>query len=501
MSQSPVFPKAIGATRHLRRFVVAALLSSTSLAPSPATAQSRSVAVSPDQASAPAIGRRINMGVGKSLIADLPRDASEIFVGDPKIANAIVRSARKIYIIGVAAGQTSIYAMDAQGRQIASFDISIGRDVGELDRILKAAMPGNGIVTRTINDTIILTGFVETAADAQMAVDIAKGFVGSTDAGAAGGGGAGPSSNGRVINSLTIRGRDQVTLKVTIAEVRRSILKQLGVTGAIARGNWGSVSVANAFPINSPISQNTFANAGNYAGLAANPALAGLGAQIQAYESNGVARVLAEPSVTAVSGESAKFTVGGQIPIPSYSGCSSGTLCSPSAAFKTYGVTLNFTPVVLAEGRILLRLATEVAEIDPTISVNIGGSNVPGFRTRQNETSMELPSGGSMVSAGLIETLSQSAINGLPGLMNLPILGTLFRSRDYQRQETELLIVVTPYIVKSTRPADIALPTDGFADPSDPQATLLGRVNRIYSTTSNPQIIDGFKGRVGFITD
>jgi pilus assembly protein CpaC len=440
--------------------------------------------------------KRINMGVGKSLIIDLPRDAAEIFVADPKVANAIVRSARKLYVVAIANGQTSIYAMDAQGAPIATFEISTGRDVAELDSILRAAIPGTEVVSRTVNDTIILTGMVNTASEAQMALDIAKGFAGS----AAAAGGA-PGGDSKIINSLSIRGRDQVMLKVTIAEVRRSVLKQLGVTGAIARGSWGALSNNNSFSVNSAISPNTFANIGNYANMAAAGSIvAGLSAQIQAYENNGVARVLAEPTVTAVSGESAKFTVGGEIPVPSGTTCSNGS-CSTGVSYKTYGVTLNFTPIVLAEGRILLRLATEVAEIDPTITVNYGYGAVSAFRTRKNETSVELPSGGSIVTAGLIETLSQQALNGLPGLMNLPILGALFRSRDYQREETELLIVVTPYIAKPSKPADLAKPTDNFYDATDPQAVLLGRVNRIYSTTSNPKVIEGFSGRFGFIAD
>ncbi len=449
--------------------------------------------------------RRINMGVGKSVIVDLPRDATEIFVADPKVANAIVRSARKLYVLATGAGQTSIFAMDPQGKPIITIEINIGRDVGELSNILKTAMPGTEVVPRTVNDTIILTGMVNTAAEAQMAVDIAKGFAasfGGGGGGAAAGGGGGAGGDGKVVNSLTIRGRDQVMLKVTIAEVRRNIAKQLGITGIIARGGWGSINIPNAFGINSNLGGAT-ANVGNYLNMlpsATNPA-AGLSAQLQAYETNGVGRILAEPTVTAISGENAKFTAGGQVPIPQPPSCTGGVCTTGGIQYKDVGVTLNFTPVVLAEGRILLRIATEVSEIDPSLSVTIQGGSQPGFRTRKNETSVELPSGGSIVSAGLIETLSSQAINGLPGLMNLPILGTLFRSRDFQKQETELVIMVTPYIAKPSAPAQIARPTDGFEDPTDPQAVLLGRVNRVYSTTDNPQLLHTYKSPAAFIAD
>ncbi|HZM07244.1 MAG TPA: secretin, partial [Methylocella sp.] len=169
--------------------------------------------------------------------------------------------------------------------------------------------------------------------------------------------------------------------------------------------------------------------------------------------------------------------------------------------FKDYGVTLRFSPVVLSEGRILLHLATEVTEIDTQTAATVFGTLVPGFLTRKNETTVEIPSGGSIASAGLLQTTSRQVINGLPVLLDLPVLGALFRSRDYQKQETELMIIVTPYIVKPVRPNEITKPTDGFTDSTDPQAWLLGRVNQLYASPGNPQAITDYKGPVGFIQD
>ena len=424
--------------------------------------------------------QRISMGVGKSLILDLPQDAAEIFVGNPAVANAIVRTARKLYIIGVANGQTSVYALDRQGHQFASFEINIGRDIGELGQILRAALPGTTIVARTINDTIILTGTVDSAEDALRASDIAKGYAKSASIGGA--------ADGLVVNSLVIRGRDQVMLKVTISEMRRDIVKQLGVTSS----KWGPLTQANPFGINGPASSTALAIAtgGN------------LNATLQAFERAGVSRTLAEPTVTAVSGENAKFTVGGQFPYPAGTICSTPTTCvSGGAAFKDYGITLNFSPVIRSEGRILLRLATEVTDIDFQNSAIISGTPTPGIRTRKNETSIELPSGGSIATAGLIQQQTRQVINGLPGLLNLPILGSLFRSRDYLKSETELMIIVTPIIVKAVRPNEIARPDDGFSDSTDPQAWLLGRVNKLYATPSNPEAVKNYRGRVGFIQD
>jgi pilus assembly protein CpaC len=223
-------------------------------------------------------------------------------------------------------------------------------------------------------------------------------------------------------------------------------------------------------------------------------------ANINAFEQEGVARTLAEPTVTAISGERAKFLAGGTIPIPASESCSGG-YCQLGYVQQPYGVTLNFSPVVLSQGRIQLRLATEVTDIDYTKNLTIGNIVIPGFRTRKNETTVELPSGGSIVSAGLISTQSNQAITGLPGLLDLPVLGALFRSRDYQHHETELLIVVTPYIVHAVDPKDVARPDQNFEEASDPQAWLLGRVNRIYSTSGGLRPMPNYSGKVGFITD
>ncbi|MGH6823097.1 MAG: type II and III secretion system protein family protein, partial [Methylocella sp.] len=445
---------------------------------------------------------RMSMGVGKSRIVDLPKDAAQIFVANPRVANALVRSPRKLYVIGMDTGQTSIFALDAQGRQIAALEVSIGRDVGELQQILRAAMPAAAIAARTVNDTIILTGVVDSIEDAQRACDIAKGFVqlvsAAAPSGAAGAAGApGACADGRIVNVLTIRGRDQVMLKVTVAEIDREIAKQLGITTSSLTASWGAFTQFNPFAI-----KGVIASAGGSPGYplsasttaltAQNPANT-LSATLQAFERYGVTRILAEPTVTAISGESAKLTVGGEIPIPGPPNCQNN-VCTITIVYKDYGVTLRFTPIVLAEGRIELHLATEVTDIDTTqAAATIGGFPVPAFLTRKNETTVEVPSGGSIASAGLIQTKSQQVINGLPGLLDLPILGALFRSNDYQKQETELMIVVTPYTVKPAKPDEIARPTDGFADASDPQTWLLGRVNQLYASPGNPEAIKDYK--------
>jgi len=451
---------------------------------------------------------RLQLGVGQSVIFDLPEEAGEIYVGDPNVANAIVRSAKRVYISGVANGQTSIFALARDGRKIVTIQVSVGRAVTELLNLLNTAIPGNEIRVRTVENTIILTGSVASAEEAQRALDIADGFVNdSTASGSSGtsisissgsspGGAAGASSGksnsprGRVINALTIRGADQVSLRVTVAEIRRDIIKQLGVNLSGSGPN-GSFTLENPFAINGAVATsegtlNWFKGTGN------------LSATLQAFERQGVAHTLAEPTVTAVSGETAKFLAGGTIPILN------SVTCQPTCQYgfiqQPYGVTLNFTPVVLSPGRIQLRIATEVTDIDYSTQITYSGISIPGFRTRNNTTTVELPSGGSIASAGLISTQTQQAINGFPALMNVPVLGALFRSRDYQRNETELLITVTPYIVHAVDPSQVVRPDQNFQDASDPQTWFLGRVNRIYSTSQTLQPMPGYAGKIGFIT-
>jgi pilus assembly protein CpaC len=438
----------------------------------------------------------------------LPEDAGEIYVGDPNVANAIVRTAKRIYISGVANGHTSIFALAKDGRRIAFFQVSVGRAIGELTALLNVAIPGNTIRVRTVENTIILTGSVSNAEEAQKALDIASGFVNDSPVGApaapassgasAGGGApagsAGKSSGspqGKVVNALTIRGADQVSLHVTVAEIRREIIKQLGVNLS-GTGPNGSFTLDNPLAINGAVA--TSEGVLNWV-----KGSQSFSANLQAFERQGVAHTLAEPTVTAVSGESAKFLAGGTVPIVVGQSCSGGA-CSPNLTQQPYGVTLNFTPVVLSEGRIQLRIATEVTDVDPSVQITFAGIAVPGFRTRSNTTTVELPSGGSVASAGLVSTQTEQAINGFPALMNLPVLGALFRSRDYQRNETELLIVVTPYIVHPVDPSQVVRPDQNFQDASDPQSWFLGRVNRIYSTSQSLQPMPGYSGKIGFIT-
>lgn len=452
--------------------------------------------------------RKIDLTMGRSVVIDLPRDAKEVFVANPKVANAVVRSTRKVFLIGIENGATSIFIMDGEGRQITALDVTVAQNLnlGELTQILRQSIPGGRFDVRPAGGSIILSGSVNSASEAAQALDITNGFVGqSGSSGGAAAGGIGATTRGAVINNLTVRSKDQVMLRVTVVEVARTVLKQFGVN---LSGSWSGLNLVNTAPLS--INGGQFPTGNLLSGTVTGSGGASLTATLKAFEQAGVSRILAEPTLTAISGEAAKFTAGGEIPVPASQNCTGG-VCTIGIAFKPYGVSLSFTPVVLAENRISVRVATEVSEIDQQNSfnfVNAGTTGtsaqtttIPGFSVRKSETTVELASGATMMTAGLIQQRNKAAIAGLPGLINLPIIGTLFRSRDYQRQETELMIMVTPYIAKAMEPRQVARPDDGFQDAGDAEAILLGRLNRLYGSAGAPPLDRSYRGRVGFITD
>ena len=441
-----------------------------------------------------AVSRKLDLSIGRSLVVELPRDAKEVFVANPKVANAVVRTARKLFIIGIADGATSMFVMDGEGRQITALEINVGRDLNVLRQTLRTALPNSQIDIKPAGDSILLIGSVPNASEATQAVDIANAFVGVSDK---------TDRKGAVINSLTIRDRDQVMVKVVVSEVQRKAIKQLGINST---GEWklGKFSITPSIDNPQPLQPQA---------LSATAIQAGLGNTqnftMRALERAGLARVLAEPTVTAISGETAKFTAGGEVPVPKGQNCSYDTfnrqICSVQLEYKPIGVTLNFTPIVLSDTKISMRIATEVTELDFENQFRLSderqsGLNAPAFRVRKSDTTVELPSGGTLATAGLIQRVSKSSLNGLPGLMNLPVIGALFRSRDYQREETELMITATPYIAKPMAPSQVQRPDDGFVESHDPQAILLGRLNKIYGSGSGA-VPQAYKGRVGFIAD
>jgi pilus assembly protein CpaC len=432
--------------------------------------------------------RFLSLGIGKSIVIDLPRDIKDVLVADPKIANAVIRSAQRAYIIGAAVGQTNIVFFDSAGQQIEAYDIAVKRDLNGVRAALKQTLPNADIQIEGLGDGVILSGTAATPIEAQQAAELAARLAGGAE---------------KVVNSIAVRGRDQVMLKVTVAEVARSIIKQLGIdlSGSL---NYGTAVVnfnnANPFTVTG---QPLVANNAITTAFGSTPSVQ---ATIRAMESAGVVRTLAEPNLTAISGEAATFIAGGEFPIPTGVTCqttAAGAVgqCAPSIAFKKFGISLNFTPIVLTEGRISLRVMTEVSEVSNDNSITVTGITVPSVKTRRAETTLEIPSGGSMAMAGLIQEQTKQAINGLPGLSQLPVLGTLFRSRDYINNQTELMVIVTPYVVRAVKQKDLSRPDDGFASASDPQSDLLGTINRIYGVPGRVEPARNYRGTYGFITD
>lgn len=429
-------------------------------------------------AASEATSRFVPLGIGKSVAIDLPTDIKDVLVADPTVANAVVRSSRRVYMIGVKIGQTNIFFFDADGKQIAGFDIAVTRDLNGVRAALRQSMPDSDIRIEGVGDGVMLSGTAASAAEAQQAFDLASRLV---------------SDSAKVVNGITVRGRDQVMLKVTVAEVQRDVVKQLGVD---LSGNFNYGAAVVNFN-----NQNSFSASGQaLSNSSIVGSMKGVTATLRAMDRAGVIRTLAEPNLTAISGETANFLVGGEFPF--VKGVDPNT--GPQIEFKKFGVSLIFTPVVLSEGRISLKVLTEVSELSSEGGISQSGFTIPSLKTRRAETTVEIPSGGSLAMAGMIQQQTKQSINGMPGLMQLPILGTLFKSRDYINHQTELMVLVTPYIVHAVAPNQLSRPDDGFADPNDPSAALLGRLNRIYgsaSKTEPQQAGSGYHGKYGFILD
>jgi pilus assembly protein CpaC len=445
--------------------------------------------------------RSVALGVGKSVVIDFPRDIKDVLVANPKVANAVIRSSRRAYVIGNEIGQTNVFFFDAEGKQLAGLDIAVTRNLNGIRAAIKQVLPDSEVRVEGIGiDGVILSGFVSSQAEAQQAFDIATRLVNAGSADAVG-------TGGRVVNAIVVRSRDQIMLKVTVAEVERDLIKQLGIN---LSGSFGFGSTVVNFNNTNPFT--AFGQSLSQSSIAAS--FRSVTGTLQAMEQAGVIHTLAEPNLTAVSGETATFVAGGEFPILNGYSCTpvsstpgAATTCQPSIEFKKFGVSLNFTPVVLSEGRISLKVMTEVSDISAqnSLTIPIPGStqtvSVPSIRTRRADTTVEIPSGGSLAMAGMIQNDTKHQANGLPGLMELPVLGPLFKSNDYINQQTELMVLVTPYVVRAVAPKDLSRPDDGFADPSDPAQVLLGRFNRIYGVGGMPDPPDNYRGKYGFILD
>ncbi len=440
---------------------------------------------------------RISVAVGRGKLITLPAPIEDIFIAEDKIADVQVRSPRQLYIFGKSGGQTSFYATSRSGKVVYSAEVSVGAEISSIDQMLGLAMPDARISVSTTNNFVLLTGTIADPDDAEEAENLVQAYVGNDT---------------RVVSRLKTATPMQVNLKVRFAEVSRSLAKNIngnvltrdntgGFLFGVARGrNFGSITdfdttgfptldASNLFglpagsislPFNTATGQfvtqgGTAFNFNQATGLdtiTAAGRLFGLdiATALDVSERVGLATTLASPNLTTISGETATFLAGGRFPIPVSTG-----LGDVSVTYQDFGVSLSYTPTVLSNGRISIRVKPSVSEISSNGAVRINGFEIPAISTREAETTVELGSGESFMIAGLMQNTYNSAIDKTPGLADVPVLGNLFKSDGYRKNETELMIVVTPYLVKPVNDSDIVLPTDGFKQANDFERVIMNR--------------------------
>ena len=492
---------AVVYAKHSRRFTstagkkavgsaIAAALAMALAATSTAPLNAQSVNISTPQS-------RISVAVGRGKLITLPAPIEDIFIAENRIADVQVRSPRQLYIFGKAGGQTSFYATSASGKVVYSAEVSVGAEISSIDQMLGLAMPDAKINVSTTNNFVLLTGTIANPDDAEEAESLVQAYVGDGT---------------RVVSRLKTATPMQVNLKVRFAEVSRSLAKAIngnittrdttnGFQFGVNRANRafgsigdldttgfpnldasslyglpaGSISLpfnpttgqfitgGTAFNFTNPTGLTTVQAAGRLFGL-------DIATALDVSESIGLATSLASPNLTTISGETATFLAGGRFPIPISTG-----LGDVSVTYQEYGVSLAYTPTVLSNGRISIRVAPSVSELSSQGAVVLNGIQIPAITTREAETTVELGSGESFMIAGLMQNNYNSAIDKTPGLGDIPILGNLFKSDGYRKNETELMIVVTPYLVKPVSDSEIVLPTDGFKQANDFERVIMNR--------------------------
>ena len=444
----------------------------------------------------------IDLPKGRSAVIDLPADAGDVFVSNPNVTDAVLRTPRRVFIMGVNAGVSDVLFFDGNGRQILNLSVRVDAATDELSDTVHRLFPNTHVDVQSLNGQVVLSGMAADDAQADQILRLAQSFADKPE---------------HVINLISIAGKDQVTLKVRIVEVNRTTIKQLGFNNSFTIGKTGGVqytmSQAPNFGVNNtllggitggykydstqqpelqiPCSAGVSGtcygiikgpqDAANWATAIAGTTVGNAGlnqalSNLEAFERVGLARTLAEPNLTAVSGESAKFLAGGEFPVP-VSQDNEGRI---TVEFKPFGVGLGFTPVVMSSGRISLKVSTEVSELTNTGAFTSSTTlTIPALDVRRAETTVEMQSGSSMMIAGLLQANYKQTVAALPGLTTLPILGALFRSRDFENDETELVVIVTPYIVKPGDPDQFQTPADNLQIAGDAETVFMGRLNKV----------------------
>jgi pilus assembly protein CpaC len=429
----------------------------------------------------------ISLEVRKGRVIRLTRPAATVFVADPEIADVQAQSPSIVYLFGRRAGQTSLYAVDEDDQLLLRTQVVVQHNLSGLRQAVQQLLPGSRVSVSTVDGSIVLDGGVESPLEAQELRELAQRFLGEDET---------------LLNRVRVAAPTQVHLRVRVAEVSRDVLKEFGI-------NWEAIFQTGDFAFGLVSGRRVTDGLGNFlrAPEGANSAFGSwdggddvVNAALDALAEEGLVNVLAEPNLTALSGETASFLAGGEFPIPIDSDDDGLEI-----EFKEFGISLAFTPTVLSAQRISLRVRPEVSDLTDKGAINIGGLVIPALATRRAETTVELGSGQSFAIGGLMSTDIENELSKYPGLGDLPVLGTLFRSQRFQSNETELVIIVTPYLVRPVDAPVMALPTDGYRAPSDLERILEGRLHsaRLQPGREGPVGPQGQRlaGPVGFVLE
>lgn len=417
---------------------------------------------------------QLDVPLNKSQVLTVDRAFSKALVGNQDVADILPLTNRSLYVLGKKVGTTSLTLYDSRNMLIAVVDVAVGPDVVTLKRQLAELIPGEQIGARISNDAVVLTGTVSSASAVDRAVQVARTYAGGDE---------------KVVNMLSVGASQQVMLEVRFSEVNRQAAKQIGLnhsfTGNRTAGSIGNLAGESIIPTNNDriptIKLDGLSDAFGVGTWAYKIGSLNLFSALDALERKGLVKTLAEPTLVALSGETASFLAGGEFPIPvvqNGGGGGGGGNNGITVEFKPFGVSLGFTPTVLSDGIINLVVEPEVSSIDPSASVSINGLVVPGLLTRRAKTVVELRDGQSFAIAGLLRNDFQDTVRQLPILGSIPIIGSLFRSTGFQKQQTELVMIVTPRLVKPMRAEDVSLPTDRVGNPNELDLFLMGRTDK-----------------------
>ena len=433
----------------------------------------------------------LNVPMNRAVVVESETPFAELSIANPDIADISTLSDRTIYVLGKSPGLTTLTLLDGNGRLITNVDVRVAADISEFKERLRQILPGEKIEVRTANDGIVLSGTVSSTVRMQRALDLAERYA--------------PS---RVSNLLSVGGVQQVMLKVRFAEMERSVSKSLSASLSLKGPMNGRVNVSGGSLTTNTNAAQANALAGNIPSsnenksatlFGFNAGAVQVGVLLEALESKGVVRTLAEPNLSALSGQEAKFLAGGEYPVPVSQNNDRITI-----EFKPFGIELNFVPRVLDDNIINLELAAAVSAIDPTNGFQQSSIKIDAFRRRETSTTVELRDGESFAIAGLLQDDFRDLNGQVPWLGDLPVLGALFRSAEYQRQQSELVIIVTAHLVTPTRGEALALPTDRIKPPSEAELFLFGRTEgstRALSGGAGEVARQDFTGSYGYVMD